>query len=67
MSLRLMLGWAVNSNVSSVLMMGNFAALSRRWAALGLTVCYECDLDRDTSVNAIDVQLVINAALGIGL
>ena len=33
--------------------------------ALGISTGLDCDINGDESVNAVDVQLVINAALGI--
>ena len=36
-------------------------------AALGFDVVYDCDLNLDDKLDALDVQLVINAALGVGI
>ena len=35
-------------------------------STLGLDVVWDCDLDLNGSVNAVDTQLVISTALGIG-
>ena len=35
-------------------------------AALWLDFSHDCDINDDGAVNAVDIQLVINAALGLG-